>query len=275
MKRFGAMAVAVVTALLSMSLLTGCGSNNTTGTAGGTFQDDSKSTCFQELDQGQKQDLQKYAADKGDTINQTTNSDGTQDICVLERQPDGSYNEHYYNRNDHFGDYLLYSMMFGRSNALLAYGAFNGDLSASDVLVLSMLSGVNSQGVMYHPYSNSSGQWLRSPSVVNNVTNVYYGNSTPTKYSSSLTPPVGYAAKAMPSPSDKEATASKTGITQASSTGARDLIQKKTGSVAGTTKLPASGSGSGSNTGSGSGSVQKAPAQKAPAPAQKAPTKSK
>lgn len=256
MRRLGMIVATIVSMLLAAAFLAGCGSSDASD-GGGSFQADSKSTCFTEMSPDQKAQLQKYAADHGNNLDQASNNaDGTQDVCVIEKGSDGSYNQHYYKRDDHFGDYLLYSMLFGRSNALLAYGVFNGDLSPSDAFVLSMLTGVNSQGLMYHPYGYVNGQFMRSPQVINNVrvTNVYYGSSTrPTPYSSSMTPPSGYATKSIPDPSDKVANMSGGKVTSTSSGGLGAMKQAGTGS--------GSGSGSGVNT-----KVNPAPAPKPAAP---------
>jgi hypothetical protein len=238
---------------LIAALLAGCGDNsgnsdnNTTSDGSGTFQDASASTCFTEMTPQQKTELQQYANNQGDNLGATSsNSDGTQDVCVIEKSSDGTYNQHYYKREDAFADYALYSILFGHSNALLAYGVYTGSLDPAQAMALSLLTGANNQGMMYHPYSYINNQWMRSPQVMNyNVTNVYYGSKpNPVPYASSFTSqPSGYRSQSMQPPSDKTATMSGGRISQTSSSGAGNTIKNVTGSAAGTTKLQNSGSG--------------------------------
>lgn len=205
----------------------------------------------------QKAQLTQYAAQQGSSVNSTTNNaDGTQDICVLQPDGKGGYNEQYYKRSDHFSDYLLYSMLLGRSNTLLTYGVLAGDLDVGQAMALSLLTGVNRSGQMYHPYSNVGGTWERHPSVVSNTTvrNVYYGaRSKPVPYSKAwLEVPKDFVAKPIPPATDKVATVTKSAngkatVTKKSDTGAAQTIKKSYPPVTSSNK-----SKSGSGTGSGS-----------------------
>jgi hypothetical protein len=180
--------------------MTGCGSNES-GNSTELASADSQSTCFTQLDPSQKAQLTQYAAEhKEDVTSTTTNSDGTQDICVLESDGAGGYNQHYYKKEDNFNDYLLYSLMFGRSNTLLAYGLISDDLDVSQVLALSLLTGVNNNGQMYHPYTQQGSNWGRSTSWVNNasVNNIRYGSAAAVPYSQAKTMPYPPGYKPVP-----------------------------------------------------------------------------
>lgn len=195
--RFKYRGLAVVGSLALALGLAACGSSNNSDPYA------NPQTCFQQLSVQDKAQMQQYAAQNGDTAQTVnTNADGTQDICVL----DNTGQEHYYRQQDHFADYLLYSMMFGRSNTLLTYGLVSGQISPSDYLLLHYLVGVGSSGTVYHPYTCSSYNSCRPQrTVVNNVhvTKVYYGNSRkPVSYSTARQhPPTGYAPHSMSSTS--------------------------------------------------------------------------
>jgi hypothetical protein len=153
------------------------------------------------MDSQDRQQLEEYVRQQGDTTKTVdSNPDGTQDVCVLEREADGSYEEHYYRQEDHFGDYLMYSMLLGNSNTLMTYGLISGDLSASDYVMLKLLTGVGDDGRAYHPYTRGGdGSYVRQKTVINNVnvTHVHYGSSAPLdlKTAKKQKPPAGYEAK--------------------------------------------------------------------------------
>lgn len=179
----------------------------------------SKAKCMTELSPEQKA---QYVEQNGPPVSETTREDGTQDVCVLEKQPDGSYRERHYNDRDGFGDYLFYSMLFGHSNTLATYGLITGDLDFGQYLALSLLTGVNSRGGLFSPYScglascpyGQPYSWNRQPTVINNVrvTNIQYGNQPARTYNGGKRPkpPTGYAKpKPIPKASDKVAEVKK------------------------------------------------------------------
>lgn len=184
-------AVAVAACVLAV----GCG-----GTAHANETADAQ--CFTNpTPEERAQFLETYGKDA------TTQTDET--ICVIE-----GGTQRYVHRNDGFSDYLMYSLLFGRSNALLGFGVLSGDLDIGDALALSLLTGVNGAGGIFHPYgySNSYG-WGRqpSPTIIQNVhvTNVQYGNAAPQRYTGKTKPPAAYKTRPIPKPSKKVATVGK------------------------------------------------------------------
>ena len=181
--------------------MAGCGSGDTSGSGTTSVSETEDVTCFTSLNAEQRKQLAQYSAEHQDEVkSSTTNSDGTQDICVLESDGNGGYSQHYYKQDDKFDDYFLYSMMFGRSNTLLAYGLISDDLDVSQYLALSLLTGVNSNGQMYHPYTQNGSNWGRNSSWVNNasVNNVRYGSADAVPYSQAKTMPYPAGYKPVP-----------------------------------------------------------------------------
>jgi hypothetical protein len=272
----GLLTLAVATAV------TGCGSGDSGGQELASAE--SQSTCFTALDDTQKAQLTQYVAEHKDDVTSTTaNADGTQDICVLESDGSGGYNQHYYKKEDNFNDYLLYSLMFGRSNALLAYGLISDDLDVSQYLALSLLTGVNNNGQMYHPYTQNGSNWGRNTSWVNNgssyVNNVRYGSASAVPYSQAKTMPYPPGYKPVPLSfkpgtendvaSAKKGSDGKSTLTKKQGVNAQDTLKSfpkssppaapKTSQNGSSSNKSGSGSGSGtssnkSGTGSGSSS---------------------
>lgn len=265
-KRSLPLVAALVAAMMSLAA---CGTDSGTPQSNdiqpvGEFNADSQATCFTQLDDKQRAELQQYVSQHSDQIDSTTtNTDGTQNICVLEDDGNGGYNQHYYKQEDksNFNDYLLYSMMLGRSNALMTYGLLSGDLDVGDAMLLSLLTGVNNQGQMFRPYSydNDNRNWNRRPAPMSGqLRNVTYGAKAtprPAFDNSKMLPVPPEFQSPLPPVSDKVAefkkdASGKSVKTSEKATGAKEAIKAQ--------KAPA----------------QKAPAQKAPvqkAPAQKAP----
>jgi hypothetical protein len=186
-----------------ITALAGCGSSGSVSSDNGVAPaaDASESTCFTALNAQQKAELTQYANEHKDEVSSSAaNSDGTQDICVLESNSAGGYDQHYYKKEDNFNDYLLYSLMFGRSNALLAYGLITNDLDVSQYMALSLLTGVNRYGQTYHPYTHNGNNWGRSTSWsdTSRVDNVRYGSSSPVLYSQAKTMPYPAGYKPVP-----------------------------------------------------------------------------
>jgi hypothetical protein len=188
---------------------------------------DSQQTCFTEMTPEQKAQINQYVNGNGGEVQtDTANADGTNDVCVI----DTNGNEHYYAQDDHFSDYLLYSMMLRRSNALLGYGLITGDLDPAQYLMLSLLTGVNNTGAMYHPYSYTDRGWARTPTYVNrSVTNVYYGNSsTPVKYTEAKSKaPAKYQWRSYPKADDRVADVEKSQGGQTTVTSVKNMSAKK------------------------------------------------
>jgi hypothetical protein len=213
-------APAVIAALaLLMGVLSGCASssdNSDTYAGIAAHQEVPGQQCFEQMDTDQVVQMQQVAANNHDDVNVgSENSDGTQTVCVLERTSNGGYEQHYYDQNDGFENYLLYSMMLGRSNALVSYGLLSGNLSVGDAMALSLLTSVGSNGRVYHEYSNTGGSWQRKQTVVNNyhVTNVQYGHARPMTLAKAKTvaPPAGYSRPTTPKVTKTEAKVTKTG----------------------------------------------------------------
>jgi hypothetical protein len=272
--------VAIGLAFAVVTAMTACGSGDSGGQELASAE--SQSTCFTALDDTQKAQLTQYVAEHKDDVTSTTaNADGTQDICVLESDGSGGYNQHYYKEEDNFNDYLLYSMMFGRSNTLLAYGLISDDLDVSQYLALSLLTGVNNNGQMYHPYTHNGSNWGRNTSWVNNgssyVKNVRFGSkpdTVPYAPPSKMAYPIGYK----PVPLDfkpgtendvasvKKGPDGKTTLTKKPGANAQDTLKTfpkstpppapKTSTNGSTTNKGNTGSGTSPNkSGTGSGST--------------------
>lgn len=222
-------------------------------------------TCFTQLSQQQEQQIQQYTAQQGGQLtSQTANSNGTQDICVLQPNGNGGYDQHYYNQQDGLANYWMYALMFGHSQSLADYGLITGQLSPLDYIMLTSLSGVNRNGGFYHPYGYSSGRWQREsqPVIINHVTVVQYGSRPPVSYSkaSSVKPPRGYArTRGIPRSNGEVANASKASngryrITPTkrvvSSSGGARLSPTKKAPAGSTYRNPSRGTSSGYKIGS-------------------------
>lgn len=181
-----------------------------------------EASCFQEMTDEQKAELVEFTDQQ--PVSEEENADGTQDICVLEKQSDGSYTEQHYAQEDNFSDYLLYSMLwgssFGGTNGLLTYGYISGDLDTGQFLALSLLTGLGSDGRVYQPYryveygSGNYGYARDSRPVEDaRVSTVRYGDSDPVDYTapSRRTVPTGYSSQPtrVPRAEDKVAEATR------------------------------------------------------------------
>ena len=163
--------------------------------------------CMTAFTPEQKTQMTQYIASNGDSYRESTQAvDGSQKICIIETGPDGTMSQRYVDRREmdadqnHFGEYLMYSMLFGRSNALIGYGMLSGNLSFGDAMALQMLTGVNSRGGIYHPYQYTDHGWGYRPTTINKtVVNVYNGNSTarPTPFRDAK-PPTTYRTQSLP-----------------------------------------------------------------------------
>ena len=180
----------VAACIAAVMLLVGCGANSGAPQANNAqpvadFNADSQSTCFTQLNDEQRAQLQQYAAQHGDqSAPAGNNADGTQTICVLEDDGQGGYNQHYYKQEEqsNFSDYFWYSMLLGHSNTLMAYGLMSGDLDVGDAIALSLLAGVNNQGQMFRPYSYDSETkyWGRRPAPIGgNLRSITFGAKAP------------------------------------------------------------------------------------------------
>lgn len=240
--------------VLAALVLQGCG---------GKAKEESKVTCFTEMTADQKAQLVEYT--KQSPVSETSRENGTQDVCVME--PDNR--EHHYKSNDTFSDYLLYSMLLGRSNSLLIYGLISGDLDAGDYLMLSMLTGVHNDGSMYRPYSRlDDGRWERRETRLDRrVEYVQYGQRSPDRFRPGARPkpPSGYkSAPIRKVASNKQAVVSKTSGQRTVNTAKAPSKSSGTPSNKAPTKAPSAPSKSPTRSPS--------PAPKAPAPAPRAPT---
>ncbi|MDB5186530.1 MAG: hypothetical protein JWM07_2 [Candidatus Saccharibacteria bacterium] len=257
--------------LASLVALTGCG-----GTASAPnpppaeqFEATSQSTCFEQMEPEQEQKLREYAEQNRDRFQESTNSAGDQSVCVLESDGNGGYNQRYYQKEDEskFDDYLLYSLLLGNSNTLLTYGALSGDLDFGQVMALSLLTGVNSRGQVYHPYTKppESSKWSRTPSDVRGQVKTYaYGRSAaPLTFDNSkmLQVPPGFVAKPIPAASDKvveyaKGPAGKPVVKSQSDQGAKAVIeeQKKAKQAVAPTAAPRATTGSGTSQPGGTAS---------------------
>jgi hypothetical protein len=162
-----------------------------TGRAGDT-------NCFEQINGEQRKQLDEYVRQNG-SATQTVgvNEDGTQDVCVLEPDGQGGYEEHFYKKEDNFTDYLLYATLTNNARSLAIAGYVTGDLSSAEAIALSTLTSVSDDGSAYHPYHrNDNGSWLRQKTVIKNVkvTHIHYGSqpSKDFKVAKSEKPPAGY-----------------------------------------------------------------------------------
>lgn len=222
-------AAAMITAVPMLGVVA-CGNDNKTtvsDTAGGT-------SCFTQMDSNQKAQLTSYANKDGNQVKVNSNNpDGTQDVCILEPDGGGGYNERYYKEKDGFADYFLYSTLFGHSNALMTYGLLSGDLDVGDAMALSLLMGVNNKGGLYQPYQRTSAGWGYQPTVRNvTVTNVYYGSNGPRQSLGSAKPPSGYGTSKLPTKAPEAMAGSyvtdkngKKVISQTATTGASKVLK--------------------------------------------------
>lgn len=196
----------VAFAAVATLALAGCSSSGD-GSDTQTVSQDTQ--CFTQLSPDQKAQLTQYASQNGSSVTNTSNNtDGTQNICVLEPNGQGGYNERFYNRDSHFGDYLLYGMLFGRSShALTTYGVVSGDISVLDAIMLNSLMDVNSGGQLYRPYTHSGNSWQPRKTVVNNTTinHVYYGSKDAGtfKQATQAAPPAGFTRNTVLTSSSK------------------------------------------------------------------------
>ncbi len=182
-------AVGVAVAGGAMLALAGCSNDS---------KSQADQTCFSQLNPDQESQLNAYIQNNGDAASVANNSNGTQDICVLEGNE-----AHYYDHNDKFNDYALYALMTNRGSDLATLGLINGDLSLDQALTLQMMTDVRSDGTVYRSYGLTSGTpvhgtWHEQQTVVTNVhiTNIQYGHSAPTSYKTgSKKPPQGYVIK--------------------------------------------------------------------------------
>lgn len=189
-------------------------------------------TCLTLPNDEQRQQYVEYAQENGDRVREAEGFNDT--VCVLEQGADGSYSQHYYNKDDHFADYALMAMLMPHAaGPLLTYGAISGDLDFSEVMFLSMMASFNSQGQPYHPYSYyDNGSWGRNTTVIDNrrVTNVYYGNDRTSKSKTSARPANYGKPKPLPRATDAVATAKidpATGrpvVTKTADTGAKTQV---------------------------------------------------
>jgi hypothetical protein len=215
MRVFRTCGALVAAAVLTVSV-SACGSSSSNDNAGPTSQD----TCFQQMTPDQVTQMSNYANQTGATINSISSSgQGTQDVCVMTPDGNGGYAQHYYTQNDGFSNYFLYAMMFRNVHPLVGYGLLSGSLSPSDAIMLSLLTGIDSGGGLYHPYTRTNAGWAAQASPITNVhvTNVYYGNRNAGSYATAYSqpPPSGYARSSMTKPNNSvmQVNDSKSGMT--------------------------------------------------------------
>lgn len=176
----------------------------------------SEVTCFKAMSPEQKAQLVEYT--KQQPVSETPVEGNKQDVCVYEQASNGEVTERHSNGNDGFGDYLLYSMLLGHSNAFATIGLISGDLSIGEAMALSLLTGMSPGGTLFHPYSYNPGYgWGRQPDYrygrdggPENVrpATVRYGNQSQRfNKGKRPAPPPGYAKpKPLPKASNKVAT---------------------------------------------------------------------
>jgi hypothetical protein len=175
---------------------------------GGTAEAAPDKTCFSQMSDEDKQALREYADSHGDdTENRGQNDDGSKSVCVIEHAADGSYEEHHYRdeKEDHFSDYLLYSMLLGDSRNIANVGLINGDLSLTDYMALRYLTGVDDDGGTYSMYGCSGYRGDRpncrrnETKVINQtvkVTHIQYGSAPALDFKDAKgrKPPEGYGS---------------------------------------------------------------------------------
>lgn len=219
---------AVLVASVALMGLTACGDDKSQ-TAAYTADDE---TCLTLPDDQQRQQYVDYARDNGDIVRESESFNDT--VCVLERGSDGSYSQHYYNRDDHFADYAMMAFLMPHAaGPLLTLGAINGDLDFGEVMFLSMMTSFNSQGQPYRPYSYyDNGSWGRSTTVIDNrrVTNVYYGTDRTAKPKTAPRPANYGKPKPLPKATDAvgnvkiDPATGRPVVTKTADTGAKNTI---------------------------------------------------
>jgi len=215
--------------------------------------------CFSSMTMDQKAQLQQYVASQGSSVSSiSNNTDGTQNVCVLEANGSGSMQAHYYNQNDQFGDYLLYAMLTGQGHTLATYGLLTGQLDVGQALALSLLTGMGSDGSLYHPYTYGNGGWSRQRTVINNVhvTYVDYGHQRPVNYSTAYRsgPPRGYSYSRLPNNNGQSATLTKSSAGRSTISSTKPVSSSSSYSNSSGSSRSSSSSSSGSSRSSSSSS---------------------
>jgi hypothetical protein len=137
--------------------------------------------------------MQTYAAQPGNA----DQANGVQSVCVLEQDTDGTYVEHYYQKEDNFPLFLMFALLSKHSGPLMAYGLVAGQITPMEYVLLSTLVCIGNDGRTYHPYTkHSDNSWTRQKhSLSYKVAKVRYGSAPPVKRVAGHKAPPGYGKK--------------------------------------------------------------------------------
>ncbi len=165
--------------------------------------------CLEPIPSDERQKLQNYMVENSDELKATgQNGDGTQNVCLLEPDGQGGYEQHYYSPGDGLSDYPLYALLWGRSNTLMAYTLVedsNGSFDFGDYLLLHLLLDIDDDGRAYRPYvRDGNGQWHRGHTAASNyhVSRVRFGKSAAIDFKTAKGqfPPAGYTKSTLAKP---------------------------------------------------------------------------
>jgi hypothetical protein len=206
-KFFLGLPVLIMAAILMF--VVACGDDQPTAQSAPVPVDDGtgKASCMEKVPPEMGAQLTSYIHDNGDTVNQViSNSDGTQDICILEQQPKGGFEQHYYRKDDgglSTQDWMTYMFLTGNARGATTLGLVSGELDFGEYMALRLLTDIDDRGDVRHPYDTPDrsrfdprASWNRKQVIVQNVhiTQIQYGKNKPEDFAVAHTkkPPVGY-----------------------------------------------------------------------------------
>ena len=147
-------------------------------------------TCFTSLAPEHRQQLAQYVVPQSGT---------GQNVCVLEQEADGEYEQQYYNEGDNFPDFWYY-VLLSRTAAMPAFKAgIIAEPTPVEYLTLMYMTPVDKYGAAYSVYEldKRTGKWsARKAEKPMKLKQVRYGASAPVQLNMGKTPPPapnGYA----------------------------------------------------------------------------------
>lgn len=200
MRRSGVLGLAVATAAALTLGTAACSAS------GGQSSAPQGQTCFKQVTDAQRAELQTYVAAHPGV---TTTTKG-KDVCVLTPNGHGGYTAQYYGPNDGFAWYPLYIAMNNSVQHDAHYGQVKGQLTTVERVTFANLTEVYPDGSVAQPYTLKNGAYERTDTVVKpiKVNAVRYGTTSseesPAKAFSN--PSKGYSVSTMPNSTNEEGT---------------------------------------------------------------------
>lgn len=147
-------------------------------------------TCFTPLTPEHRQQLTEYAAPQPGT---------GQNVCVLEREADGEYEQQHYAEGDNFPDFWHYALLSRTARTSVFTTGIIAEPTPVEYLTLMYMTPVDKYGAAYSAYEldKRTGKWsARKTEKPMKLKQIRYGAAAPVQLNMGKTPPPapsGYA----------------------------------------------------------------------------------